>query len=500
MAHGKLGIRTVVPNRAGSTAPRTPTWRQLVAFVAVAGIVAAACGRSGDTTAADSTDDGAATTTPPTSASGPAAGEFGDLGKVCGPADSGTTLTASDTGVTETSIQIGTVADPGFSGRPGVNQELFDTAEAFAKWCNEAGGIYGRKIEVKERDAKLTEFQGRMIDACDEGDFMLVGGLGIFDDQGQKERLACGLPNIGFGTNPPAVAADLMLKPVPGSLDALSIGDLRWLQKKFPEATQKIGFLTGGVAVTITSANRNKEAMASLGWKVVYDEQFNAAGETSWRGFVEGMKAAGVRGVIWTADPSALAAVLKAMAEIEYHPDFVRATGNIYDNLLLAEAGPAANNTYIASVSYPFLDPALAKKNPATQQYLDLMAEYAPGGKIADLGVTAFSAWLLFAKAAGECGADLTRDCVWANANATTEWSGGGLHATQNLATGRGSGCFVEIEAKDGKWTFPDISPNDGVFSCDPKNIFESRTDYGAGAKCENPAFATDPKPSNCAP
>ena len=502
MVNGNRSIRTAGLADAGRTARRAPTWRQLVAFVAVMGIAGTACGRSGDSTATgdDATGDTSAATTPPTSSSGPAAGEFGELGKVCGPAEAGTTLTASDTGVTADSIQIGTIADPGYSGRPGVNQEIFDSANTFSKWCNEAGGINGRKIVVKQRDAKLTDYQARVIEACDEGDFMLVGSLGIFDDQGQTERLACGLPAIGSATNPGAVEADLILKPIPNRVDTIPIGDLRWLQEKFPEATQKIGFLTGGVAVTINSANRNKEAMAGLGWKVVYDEQFNPAGETSWRGFVEGLKSAGVRGLIWTADPTALAAVLKAMAEIEYHPDFVRANGNNYDNLLLTEAGQAGNDTYIQAFSYPFLDPALAEKNPATQQYLDLTAEYTPGAKIADLGITAFSSWLLFAKAVSECGADVTRNCVWANATATTDWSGGGLHSKQNLETGRASSCFVEIEVKDGGWLFPDISPNDGVFNCDPKNVATLTGDYGAGAKCQNPAFATDPKPSNCAP
>jgi len=464
------------------------------------GILTAACARSGD-----SSDDLAAPTPAkggtPTSSAGPAAGEFGDLGLVCGPAPTGTTLTAGENGVTATSIQVGTIADPGYAGRPGVNQEIFDSAEAFSKWCNAAGGINGRKIVVKERDAKLTEHQARVIEACDEGDFMLVGGGGIFDEQGQKERLACGLPAIvSFATNPAAVEADLMLAPVPGDMNSLSIGDLHWLQNQFPDTTQKIGFLTGGIAVTTTAAAKAKEAMASLGWKVVYDEEFNPAGETFWRGFVEGMKAAGVRGVIWTADPTALAAVLKAMDEIEFHPDFVRAGGNSYDNLLLTEAGPSANGTYLMSSNYPFLDPELAGKNPGTQQYLDIMAEYAPGGKIANLGVSGFSAWLLFAKAAAECGADLTRDCAWNNATAIDDWTGGGLHSRQDLATGRASECFVEIEAKNGGWVLPDISPNEGVFNCDPKNAVDLHGDYGDGAECENPAFADDPKPSTCAP
>ncbi|MCZ7535039.1 MAG: ABC transporter substrate-binding protein [Acidimicrobiia bacterium] len=329
-------VPAMATNSEQRTGSRAGRWRRPVALMAVMGIVATACGRSDDAASDDATGDRAATTTPTTLPAGPAAGEFGDLGQVCGPAPAGTTLTASDTGVTATSIQIGTVADPGYVGRPGINQELFDTAQTFSKWCNAAGGIFGREIEVKERDAKFTEHQARMIEACDEGDFMLVGGLGVFDDLGQKERLACGLPNIGFGTNPPSLGADLRQGPSEGSLDTMGIGDLRWLDEKFPEATQKIGFLTGGVAVTQIAAAKVREATDSLGWEVVYDEEFNPAGETSWRGFVEGMKSAGVRGFIWTADPSALASVLNAMAEIEFHPDFIRAIGNNYDNLLLS--------------------------------------------------------------------------------------------------------------------------------------------------------------------
>lgn len=502
MTDGDFRSRALVPAGAGPTTSRTARLRTLVATLAVLGMVATACGRSDDDPTAsgdDATGEPTESTAPPTSPAGPAAGEFGDLGQVCGPAPAGATLTASDTGVTETSIQVGTIADPGFAGRPGLNQELFDSAEAFTKWCNDAGGINGREIDLKERDSKFTEHQARIIDACDEGDFMLVGGLGVIDDQGQSERLACGLPSISSATNPAAVEADLAIMPVPSDLGSLSIGDLHWLAEKFPEATQKIGFLTASMAVTITSAAKTKEAMAALGWEIVYDEQFNAAGEASWRGYVEGLKSAGVRGVIWGADPTNLAAVLNAMAEIEYHPDFVRAGGNSYDPVLIAEAGKAADGTYLMASNYPFLDPDIAKENLATQQYLDIMAEYSPGGKIANLGVQGFSAWLLFAKAATACGADLTRDCVWESADAIPDWTGGGLHARQDLANGRASQCFVEIEVKDGEFMLSDIPTNEGVFNCDPKNSIDLEGDFGEGAKCENPAFATDPKPSNCA-
>ncbi|MCZ7537036.1 MAG: ABC transporter substrate-binding protein [Acidimicrobiia bacterium] len=474
--------------------------RRLVATVAVLGLLAAACGRSDDTASDDddggaTTAVGAATTTVSAPEDGGGPGDFGDLGTVCGPAEEGVVLKATDVGVTADSIQLGTVADPGYAGRPGLNQEIFDSAEAFAGWCNAAGGISGRKIDVVERDAKLTEHQARMIDACEEGDFMLVGGLGVFDDQGQVERLACGLPAIaGSATNPPAADSDLMITPLPSDLGTLAIGDLRWLGEQFPEATKKIGILTAGVAVTLTSAEKAKEAMRSLGWEIVYDEKYNAAGEASWRGFAEGMKSAGVRGVIWVADPGNLAALLKSMDEIEFKPDFVRAGGNSYDNLLLAEAGSAADGVYMASSHYPYLDPEIAAQNPATQQFLDIMDEFNPGGKIANLGVTGFSAWLLFAKAASACGADLTRDCVWEQAEQIGEWSGGGLHARTEIVDGVASQCFVEIAVEDGDFVVVDTDPNEGIFSCDPENVFELTGDYGEGVKCANPAFADDPE------
>ena len=90
---------------------------------------------------------------------------------------------------------MGTVADPGFAGRPGLDQELHDAATVFTKWCNDAGGIAGRKIKVDLLDAKLTEYRQRILEACGQ-DFSLVGGGAVFDDAGQKDRLDCLLPDI----------------------------------------------------------------------------------------------------------------------------------------------------------------------------------------------------------------------------------------------------------------------------------------------------------------
>jgi hypothetical protein len=212
------------------------------------------------------------------------------------------------------------------------------------------------------------------------------------------------------------------------------------------------------------------------------------------------MKAAGARGVIFVGEPVGFGQVINAANDAGFKPDFFRSDGNTYDTSLLTTAGGALRNTYVPSAFYPFLDPTEAAKSPATQQYRDLIEKYVgPKGKITGLGVQSISAWLLFATAARDCGADLTRDCVWANIGKQTTWTGGGLHAAQDVAGHAPGECEVTLEATPKGFTVVDTGPNDGIYTCDPHNVATLKGDYGQGAKCPNPAFADDPRPSNCA-
>ena len=142
---------------------------------------------------------------------------------------------------------------------------MFDTAEAFSKWCNDHGGINGRKIVLKERDAKLTEFQQRVIEACDEGDFMSVGGGAVFDDTGQTDRLKCGLPIVyGYAVTAIAADADLSIQPIPNPGDQQPIGAMKYLEKAFPGTTQTRRHLHRRRSRRRkVVAARNKEAMDS---------------------------------------------------------------------------------------------------------------------------------------------------------------------------------------------------------------------------------------------
>ena len=443
--------------------------RWLAAVLALV-MIAAACGRSDNK--ASTSDQSTATT----AASGTKSANFGTLTDVC---QGGSGGGATAVGVTATGIRIGTISDPGFAGRPGLNQELFDTADVFSQWCNARGGINGRKIQLDKLDAALTNYKPQILKACAD-DFYLVGGGAVFDNTGVADRLKCLLPDVAaFVVTPEARSADLLTQPVPNSGTTLPIGDYRWLAKEYPASTDHVGVLTGNLPATVTTAKQGEEAAKSLGWKVVYNDQYPAAGPTSWAPYVQSMKDKGVKGLIWVGEPENLAKVEQALVDANYPLDWIRADANHYDQKLIEVGGAAIKNTYIRSVFYPFED---AAKNPATSQYLEAFKQYLPGGKAkAYLGLQAWSAWLLWAKAAKECGADLTRKCVYDNLQKVKSWTGGGLHATQDPGNNTPGDCFSLILATPTGFQLAKINPNNGIYSCNADNAYKLTGDYGKG-------------------
>ena len=444
---------------------------RLIVTAVLAALALAACGRS-DTP----TGSGSSTTSTTVGGSAAASGDFGTLKDVC---QSGNAKGATAQGVTSGDITVGTFADPGFSGRPGLDQELFDTAEVFSKWCNAAGGINGRKIVVDQHDSALFNVQARMVEACSK-DFFLVGGGAVFDNQGVKTRLSCLLPDIpGYVVTAEARGADLKVEPLPNPIDNIAVGDYRWLGKKYPASTKHIGVITGDLPTTVTVAKQAAEAVKKLGWDVVYDDQYPAAGPSSWAPYAQAMKDKGVEGVIWVGEPENLAKLETDMKDINFAPQWVRADTNHYDQKLLDVGGDAIAHTYIPSSFVPFEQ---ASKSPAMQQYLAAFEKYKPGAKAkALLGAQAWSAWLLFAESAKQCGADLTRKCVYDNARKISDWTGGGLHAPTGPGANKGSQCFTLLEGGGGTFRVVNVGQDATGFACSPQNRMALSGDYGKG-------------------
>jgi hypothetical protein len=445
-------------------------------------VLAGACGRDdsesgeGDTT----------TTAEPSAASG----TFGDLEEVCGPGDGNNTTPSGQIGITDTEINAAVFADPGFSGRPGLNQELFDAAEVFAAWCNDAGGINGRKVVVHERDAKLAEYRQRVLESCRE-DFFMVGGGAVFDDAGQEDRLKCLLPQVaGFVVTPQARGADLTVQPVPNPITSVGIGAQRYAAKAYPESVDHVGYLTGAIATTELVNRQKLEAKDELGFTTVYNATYPPLGAV-FTGPASDIRSSGVRGLQWTGEPENLANLLKELADIGYELDWITADANHVDSKLIETGGAAVKKVYIAGAVVPY---TLADENPATKQYLELFEKYLPDGKDkAYLGFQGFSAWLLFAKGVNECGSEVTRKCVWDKVSNVTEWTGGGLHAPTNPKESSAAECVILTEATADGFVVPDdFEANEGIFNCDESNAYSLTGDYGKGTTLADVGLTID--------
>ena len=269
------------------------------------------------------------------------------------------------------------------------------------------------------------------------------------------------------------------MQPLPNSNTVKPIGDYRYLARRFPGSQKHVGILAPAIPATTNIAKQDAEMLGASGFKVVYNDQYPVTGPTSWSPYVQTLLDKGVQGLVWLGEPENLAKLEQAFVDAEVELDWIRTDPNHYDQKLLEVGGSAIKDTYINSAIVPF---EAAKTNPAVRQYLDAFDQYLPNGRArAYLGMQAWSAWVLFAKAAGACGNDLTRKCVYDNLTKVTEWTGGGLHAPTNPGGNQPTQCFTVISAENGKFKLVDVDANEGVFQCSKNNLFTLQGDYGKG-------------------
>ncbi len=459
--------------------------RRLGAIALTLVLVAAACGGDrGEDESGGSSETGGSTTAPE---AGDGGVTFGTLASPCSEGD-GAAPEAPATDGSETQglesevIRIGTFSDVGFEGRPGLNQELFDSGEAFVQWCNEQGGINGRQLELTEYDAAITEYAPRMREACD-AEFALVGGGGAQDSEWATTGEACGLVDItGFAATPEkagvvgheGVIEHRTVSSLPYPQDEFAVGGLNGIIEESGDAIDHVGVVAADFATLTIIAERTKEAYAQLGAEVVSEQTYNILGESNWAPLAAVLEGDGVAWLNFIGEGQFLALLQQAMVEIGYQPTVTAEDASLYSSTYLEAAGPAADGTFVAIPIWPFEE---ANENPATQLYLDLIA--GVGGQPSLLGVQSMSSWLLFADAADGCDddGDLTRTCLLETAASVTEWDGGGLHGATNPSTNQGPTCTILMQVEDG--AFVRHAPDDG-YDCDDGNIVELEGDYSS--------------------
>ena len=438
----------------------------VVAVALAAGAAACSSGSSSKGASTTTTPPAAAAAATSTTAAAPGPGDFGTLKAVCGP---GSASGATARGVTDTEIHLGTMADPSNTVIPGAGQESFDIGDAFVKWCNAAGGIDGRKLVLTKRDSQLFDVGARMLDAC-QTDFMLVGNATPLDQPGLKPRLACNLAQIPAYVQSPDVAVAPEQVVLDGSLHQVAAGEWRALAKQYPAAFQAISMITVNGGGLDTFAERQQDALTTLGDKVVNFQKAPLTGVDNWRPYTQNALSSGAKAVI-TLSPD-ISAFVRSFSDVGFKPDVLALGVQNYNagTIELAKEG-VLPTTYVTTSYWPF---EAAAQSPPLQQAVALIK--ANSKLTPDFAhMQALTAWLLWAVSAKACGSQLTGDCVIQKAGALTNWTAGGLMAPVDTHVGEGvlSQCFVLLKATPAGFVLaPDVTmPNTGIFNCDPANV-----------------------------
>jgi ABC-type branched-subunit amino acid transport system substrate-binding protein len=452
-------IESVPSHRPTRSRPKRIT-AGVIAVVAVLSLIASACG-DGRSDSGDDNNGGTDTTEASTDS-----GQFGDLASPCGEGDA-TGATAQ--GVTDTEITIGYGDDAGFQTSPGLNAEMSDAVDAMIQWCNEQGGINGRQVVGNYYDAKITEVNNVMTEACEQV-FMLVG-QGWSLDSGQEEtRLACGLPSVpGFSVSPAFAHGDMMFQPVPNPVDRTPIQIAYAIAEAFPDEIKNSAVMYANYAATIDTKDKVLASYPAAGFEFLpCPQEYNIGGEADWKPFAQNLKDCGAEVVYFTGSPYPnFQNFLEAAGQIGFQPIYIT-DANFYDPKFAQwNAAGLGDNVYVRMAFTPFEE---ASDSPATQQYLDIVEE--AGGTSSLLGAQSASAFLLWASAVKECGSDVTRECVVEKLSAVSTWDGGGLHAEASPGSNEPPECGMVLKLEGTEYVR--FAPDEvNSFDCSPEYVAE---------------------------
>jgi hypothetical protein len=299
---------------------------------------------------------------------------------------------------------------------------------------------------------------------------MLVGNANPLDAAGVKPRLACNLAQIpAYVTSPQAAVAPEQVV-VDSSLRQINVGSWRALAQKYPHAFQAISMITVSGGGLDSFAERQRDALTSIGDKVVDFQSAPVTGVANWRPYAEHAKQNGAQAVI-TLSPD-ISAFVRSMDDVGWKPEVLPLGVQNYNagTIALAKAG-ILPPTYVSMTYWPF---EAASQSPAIQQAIKLITS-SSDLKPDFAHLQALDAWLLWAEAAKACGSQLTGACVMAKAGSEKNWTGGGIIAPVDTHPGPGvlSHCFVLLKATASGFVLaPDVTrPNTDIFNCGPSNV-----------------------------
>ncbi len=389
--------------------------------------------------------------------------------------------TASDVGVTATTIRIGNVSSLSNPFDPGAFAGPVHGAKAFFNDLNARGGVHGRKVQFFSCDDKANggRNQGCVRDLIDTTKVFAFAGNAIFDYAGAQYVQQKGVPDIGGQPIDTAYDTYSHLFSIYGvhyprngttgwnGKDYLGTGVYHWFKEHFKNTPLKAGVVYYNQSDSQRYADQIKKGLSTEGYEV--DAEPVDFALPDYNSAVIHMKANGVQYVYDALDAGGNQALCRAMdqnglvvkAKVTTTQGWVASVRTGYDS-----APKCRNALWAEGKSRNYQDTG----NAAVKQFRAAMARYGYDSDsiMSEWALEGWAAAQWLTDAMASCGANLTRACVETYMNRDQPYDGHGLLTPRDFTVWQHppktvKHCFDLVRWRDGKgWVtqVPDMDTN----------------------------------------
>jgi ABC-type branched-subunit amino acid transport system substrate-binding protein len=372
--------------------------------------------------------------------------------------------TASDKGVTPTSITLGNVS--GLTGPlPGTDNQGPEAVQALFSAVNAAGGICGRQLKLLVEDDQ----QDASTDAADVANliakpvFAFVGSTSDADNGGVPEMVQANAPDVGFAINCNRSLAAIYFSPAGGSCEERN-GHEYFTNSSFAVAKSAgylpshMAILAYNIGISADSAKAYAAAYQQLGGSICYSDYAISAASASLTPDVEQIKQHHCNGVFTVIDTTGNAKLLKALQQQSVHLPYVGTTFDAYTPVQIAEAGESAAQGLTMTLNFIPLN----ESQPAVQLYQHQLGTYEPGKQPSAFGFMAWEAGQMLIYALVANGHSPTRAGVERTFRSLHHWTGGGALGPYDVPSHGFGPCSVDVQVKGNQ--FLRRAPSTGMF------------------------------------
>jgi ABC-type branched-subunit amino acid transport system substrate-binding protein len=395
----------------------------------------------------------------------------------------GKALTASEVGISPTTITVTVMADVGSPLSPGLFQGSMDGVTAWAKSVNATGGLACRQVVVKEVDSKLSpdEAKNGITTACTNS-LVLLGTTALFLNNMQpaesckdKAGVATGIPDLPvLQTEPVEQCSKISFAIIPNGGSCPYSGSgvrtfhavtpaIEWFKKNVTGDLHGVFVVPNDLPSTITSSTVLFTGIEQAGVK--QDAEFGISGLATQSQYTPITQAIKSHNATWVMNGADFSGTLKMRTEAaQQGVNSVKVWAcslQCYAPNFITQGGAAVDKQYSWLQFLPFEDKGANKA-------LDTFLQYDT--KPDSFGLQAFASGMLLQQVIDDIvtasGPNaVTRKAILTQIATVHAFTAGGMLVPTDVAGKTPSNCIVIMQVQNNAWVRVDPVKK-GTFDC----------------------------------